>query len=409
MDGLPDLVRGGPVAAVLVTGDLRLAASGTVTELHDGEVLAFGHSFLGMGPVSVPMAKSEVVMVMPSAYSSFKISNMGEIIGAFEQDQLSGIRGTVGAEAPMVPLTLEIGGLRERRYEMRLAAVPQLMPALVAAALIGSLETTSYANGPQGIDVTATFRLKDWDDLTVRQSFDGASAGAEASSYLVGMASYLSGNDLERVVIEGIDVQVEQTARPHGATLVSAHAERTLVRPGETVRLHLALRGFEGHTFRRTVEVPIAEDLPAGRLTLLVGDGASADAARLQLVPTSPVSFPQALSQLRSYHSRQELVVLQVFRDAGLATGGSALPRLPGSIRAIWDASASGGAQELRLAVVESVAETLSFPLEGLVRIDLQVERRRPLTAAGAGEAASADGDGTTRATTRGTTQENDT
>jgi hypothetical protein len=60
-------------------------------------------------------------------------------------------------------------------------------------------------------------------------------------------------------------------------------------------------------------------------------------------------------------------------------------------------------------AVVESVAETLSFPLEGLVRIDLQVERRRPLTAAGAGEAASADGDGTTRATTRGTTQENDT
>lgn len=388
-----ELVAGGPVAAVLVDGDLRLAATGTVTERTGSEVLAFGHPFLGLGPLSLPMASAEILTVLPSNYSSFKISNLGPVVGAFEQDSQAGIRGTLGATAPMVPYTLRIRGLREEEFDMRLAAVPQLVPALVAASTMGGIDTASFSNGPQGLDLEATFDLGEWGELPVRQSFDGPSAAGEAVTHLAAFAGFLTGTPLERVEIAGLEATLTQVARPRTAALVGAHAERTVVRPGETVRLNLDFKGYQGETFRRAVQVAVPEDLPAGRLVMLVGDGESADAARLALEPAEPVTFAQALALLRSFHSKRELVVLQVFRGNGLAVAGNTLPRLPGSVRSIWQAASSGGAKPLAVAVEEVEAEELPFPAEGIVRIDLEVRRREPLVA-DAGEGGEPEGAG---------------
>ncbi|HLE84515.1 MAG TPA: hypothetical protein VJG13_09265, partial [Thermoanaerobaculia bacterium] len=390
-----ELAPGSPVAAVLVDGDLQLAATGTVTERNGAEVLAFGHSFLGMGPLSLPMASSEILTVLPSNYNSFKISNLGPVVGAFEQDSQAGIRGRLGAEAPMIPYTLRVQGLREQEFRMRLAAVPLLVPALVAAATVGGLDSATFANGPQGIDLEATFRLGGrWGELPVRQSFDGPNAAHEAAGYLVAFAGFLSSTPLERVEIAGLEVTLTQTARPRTAALVSAHAERSVVRPGDRVRLNLEFKGYQGEAFRRALEVTVPEDLPAGPLILLVADGESADAARLGLQPADPTTFAQALDLLRSFHSKRELVVLQVFPGAGLSVAGSALPRLPGSIRSIWQTGAAGSARPLAVAVEEVASESLAFPAEGIARIDLEVRRREPMGAEGEAGAAEDGGDG---------------
>ncbi|MGD2116195.1 MAG: SpoIVB peptidase S55 domain-containing protein [Acidobacteriota bacterium] len=387
-----ELVTGGPVAAVLVEGDLQLAATGTVTERHDEEVLAFGHAFLGLGPLSVPMASAEILTVLPSRYNSFKISNLGPVVGAFEQDAQSGIRGRMGAEAPMIPFDLRVEGVRTREYSMRIVALPQLVPALVAAATIGGLEAASFSGGLQGIDLDATFHLKEWGDLSVRQSFDGSSAVAGASAHLVSIAAYLTQNDLQEVEIEGIDVSIHQSPRPRLATLVAAHADRTVVRPGDRVKINLQLKGYKGETFRRTAEVRVPEDTSAGSLYLMVGDGASIDAARLALEPAEPVTFAQALEMLRSYHSNRQLMVLRVVRASGLSVEGNTLPRLPGSVQSIWKAAASGSAKPLALAVTPVEVGELPFPAEGLVRIDLEVRRREPVPGEPGSAASDRDG-----------------
>lgn len=390
-DDAAPLVPGAPVGAVLVDGDLQLAATGTVTERSGEEVLAFGHSFLGLGPLSVPMAAAEVLTVLPSNYNSFKISNLGPVVGAFEQDSQAGIRGRLGATAPMIPFDLRVRGLREQDFRMRIAAVPQLVPALVAAATVGGLDSATFSNGPHGLDLEARFDLGEWGELPVRQSFDGPSAAAAAASHLVAFAAYLVQNPLEAVEIEGIEATLTQTARPRTATLVAAHAERTVVRPGESVRLNLDFKRHRGEMFRKSLEVAVPEDLPAGRLSMLVGDGESADATRLALLPAQPVTFPQALEVLRSFHSKRDLMVLQVFQGSGVSVAGDTLPRLPGSIQSVWKAAASGSALPLRLAVQSVAAESLPFPASGIVRIDLEVRRRAPLVAeeaGGGGEAA---------------------
>ena len=115
--------------------------------------------------------------------------------------------------------------------------------------------------------------------------------------------------------------------------------------------------------------------LPDGRYSFLVGDGASADAARLALAPAPPARIEQALEFLRSLHSSRDLVVLGVLSGAGLSTGGEVLPRLPGSMRSIWGAMGSKSATVVRNAIVQNEAHRRDRPLAGLLRIDVEIRR----------------------------------
>jgi hypothetical protein len=377
-----DLVLGGSVAAVLVDGDFELAAVGTVTDRYGDQVLAFGHPFLGLGAVRVPMATSEVVTVLSSQYSSFKISNIGDIVGAFEQDRQVGIQGRIGQTAHMIPLALHITGAglaAPRDFHMRVAEVPQFTPMLLGSSLLAGLESTSYAAGPQGLDMAAHFRLAGHGDLEVRQSFDGENAGTEAATFILALAGYLANNPFEKVRFEDVAVDLTQAPQPRSATLVGAIAEHTLVHPGERVGLNLDLVAYRGERFRRALHVDLPQDLPDGRYSLVVGDGASIDATRLSLEPAAPVTFAQALRLLRSLHSRRDLVVLGIYAGPGLAVAGEVMPRLPGSVRSLWNAASSGSAAALRTTIAQEVREAMDVPVDGLVKVDLEVRRREPV------------------------------
>ncbi len=380
-----DLAPGKSVSVVLVDGDFELAANGTVTDHYGDHVLAFGHPFLGLGPVRVPMAAAEVVTVLSSANSSFKISNTGPIVGAFEQDRQLGIQGRIGATAPMVPMALHVaaqGGEKARDFHMRLADLPEFIPLLVGSTVLGGIESASYSTGQQSLELTAHLHLQKYGDLEVRQSFDGENAGTDASSFLLTMVNYLTQNPLQKVNLESVDVSVTQTDRPRVASLVGANADRSVVRPGQRVTLSLDLVAFRGDRFHHSLAVDLPPDLPVGRYSLLVGDGSSIDAARIALEPADPQSFPQALEMLRSFHSRRDLMVLGVYAGAGLSVAGEVMPRLPGSVRSLWGAAGSGSVVGLRSTIAQEQRERMAMPITGLVRVDLEVRRKEPLSGA---------------------------
>ena len=104
---------GDSVAGILISGDLSATGTGTVTYNDGKHVLAFGHPFMNLGPVDMPMAKSEVVMTLASSYQPNKLPNTTDVVGALHQDRFSGIMGELGAEAPMVPVHLKLRSLDE--------------------------------------------------------------------------------------------------------------------------------------------------------------------------------------------------------------------------------------------------------------------------------------------------------
>ena len=394
------LAPGSAVAAVLVDGDLRLAATGTVTERRGDSVTAFGHPFLGLGPIRLPMATSQVVTVVANQSNSFKVANLGPAVGAFEQDRLLGIEGRLGAEAPMLPVTVHVGGEAgvPRVYHMRVAAVPQITPVLVAISTLGSLDAASYSSGRQGLDLTATFHLEHYGDLTFQQSFDGDGAASGAVTSLLAYTGFLVQNEFEGVSLDGVDVEVRQAREPRTLTLVGAHAERTVLEPGDPVTVNLDLVPYRGARERRSLRFRLPEDLPDGRYYLFVGDGSSVDKARTMIEKADPVTFPQALRLLRGLHSRRDLVALGVIAGRGLSVAGEVMPRLPGSVSSLWRAAASGSATPLKLAVAQQHVEALDQPLDGAVRIDLEIRRREPVTAeagspAEGGEEGASDSD----------------
>lgn len=382
-----DLEPGGVVAGVLMDGDLTMTVTGTVTERHGDEILAFGHSFLGLGGMRLPMATAEIVTVISNVMSSFKIGNIGPVVGAFDQDRLAGMRGRVGLEARTIPMRVAIRGAATRNYDLRLAELPSLSPTLMAIGLLESVNAASFSGGTQGVDLTARFVLDGHDDLLLEQSFDGFNAPTTTAIYLLSLAGYVMQNPLADVSIERVEVDLVQSTKPRAATLVGAHAERTQIHPGDRVKLNLDFVPYRGEPFRRSVEISTPADLPAGRYFVFVGDGSSIDAARLLMEPAQPQSFDQALDLLRSFHSRQDLAILGVYRGKGLVVAGEAMPRLPGSVRSLWQAASTLSATPLSLAIAQQQAERLERPIDGLVRIDLEVLRREPLGDAEKGEA----------------------
>jgi len=371
--GVADLVPGGAVSGVILDGDFRLGATGTVTDRGGDSLLAFGHAFLGAGPVSIPMAPAEVVTILSNQYNSFKIANIGPIVGAVEQDRRSGIQGRIGAAAPMFPIVVKVHGEREREYHMRIADVPDLVPGMVGTAALASLEAASRTAGGQSLDLSARISIAGQGELAVRQSFDGDNSTNEAVGYLLAIASYLAQNDLERIRIEGIEIDFDQASAPRGLSIDGAHAERTVVRPGDSVRLQVDLRAFRGATSRRALDVVLPKDLGPGRYSVWVGDGASIDAARLQLEPATPETLPQALALLGSFHTRRELAAIVSLPQSGVVAGGATMPQLPGSVRSLWGAGGAGLGTPFSGAVIARAALPLDAPASGLVKIEVEV------------------------------------
>lgn len=370
-----ELVPGSAVAALMVQGDLSLAGHGTVTDRHGDEILAFGHPMFALGPVDLPLATSEVVTVLSSAINSFKLSNAGAVIGSFDQDRQAGVRGRLGRIAPTTPLRVELGGLAQHEYHMRVANIPQMRPVLIAVSALGALDSGSYSGGSQGLDLYAEFTLPDYQNLVLRQSFDGEQAGMQSILYLLNFALYLENTTLAQVDIAAVDVELDQVDRPRSAALVAAHPERRRVAPGATVPVILELQAFRGERYRERFDVEIPEHAGDGRYVVILGDGTSMDAVRLAVEQSAPQSIEQVLSFLGSLHSRRQLQAFGLASGSGLALAGEALPDLPDSMRSVFNAAATPAQVPLNLTIVHEQLTTLERPIDGVARIDFQVER----------------------------------
>jgi hypothetical protein len=130
------------------------------------------------------------------------------------------------------------------------------------------------------------------------------------SGRLIAISSYLTFNPHQAVSYEGIDLALEPHSEPRAATLLAVRPDRVVVRPGEQVGVEVTLAPFRGSPVRRRLDVQLPADLAPGKYSLLVGDGASVDGARLEIEPVIPGSLDQALAVLGGLASRCELALL---------------------------------------------------------------------------------------------------
>lgn len=366
---------GSPISTVLLSGDMLLAATGTVTWVDGDSVLAFGHPFLSMGPIDMPMARADVLTVLPSVYRSFKFSDTGAVIGSVTQDRSTGILGTFGTRAAMVPITVRISSddVPAQTYKFEAVHNSMLTPVLAAIAIDNVLTTLEKRSGERTLVWKSAIRTPGrdvrWDTV-----FSGLQAREEAVTSLALLANYLMANEFRDLSILGVDVEIRHSDRLQSGRIVNVEAGKERFRAGERIPIRVDVVDFRGGSRRVSLDLDVPKDTPPGPLTVFIGDGNAATAYDLSVYPADPQSLDQVLDFLSRMRPPNSLNLIAYRRASGAVVAGEPLAALPPSVAALLRDRGPGDATpDLAYLRLQSRSIEQPVPIRGSVQLNLEV------------------------------------
>jgi hypothetical protein len=366
---------GSSLSTVLLSGDMLLAATGTVTWVEGDSLLAFGHPFLSMGPIDMPMARADVLTVLPSVYRSFKFADTGPVFGSVTQDRSTGILGTFGTRAKMVPITVRISSeeLPVQTYRFEAVHNSMLTPVLAAIAIDNVLTTLEKRAGERTLVWKSSIRTPErdvrWDTV-----FSGLAAREEAVTSLALITNYLMANEFRDLPILGVYVEIAHSDRLQSGRIVNVEPTKERFRAGERVPIRVDVVDFRGGSRRVMLDLDVPRDTPPGPLTVFIGDGNAATAYDLAVYPANPQSLDQVLDFLARMRPPNSLNLIAYRRAPGAVVAGEALAALPPSVTALLrDRGPGDGTPNLSYLRLQSRSLEQPVPITGSVQLNLEV------------------------------------
>ncbi len=140
---------GGMISVQLMSGDMSISADGTVTYIDGKHVYAFGHRFLDGGTTELPFARSEVLAVVPTLNTSFKLSVPKEWVGTITSDRSTGVAGEIGRAAHTIPVTISVQSSVMGAHEYHVSVVDDRLftPFITQTAIFSAIDATERAVG----------------------------------------------------------------------------------------------------------------------------------------------------------------------------------------------------------------------------------------------------------------------
>jgi hypothetical protein len=381
----PDGVRqdgrlrpGDPVGVALMSGDLELGATGTVTDVDGDRVYAFGHPFYGLGPTQFPMTRAYVHTLLPSLLSSMKIASTGEVIGTVQQDRATTIAGTLGPGPALIPIRLSLTSERGTRETFNMAMVDDQLftPLLAYLSILNTLTSYERQNGAASYVVRGTAEVRNHGSVSFEDLFTGDQPSVGAAAYVVGPINFLLRNAFEDVELEGLTLEIDASEQARTATLERVWIDG-VPRAGSTVDVKMLLRTYRGEEITETLPVEIPPNA-RGSVSIMVTDGTRLsqwEARELQIQPLQTRGLPQMMRVLNNARKNNRLYVRLLGRDGGAVVKGESLPSLPPSVLAVMESDRNGGSfrplqnamlGEWELAIGHAVigSRTLTLPIE---------------------------------------------
>jgi SpoIVB peptidase S55 len=336
------LVPGSAVSAIMVRGDMDVAATCTVTYMDKDHLLACGHPLTQYGMVDMPMTKANVVATLASPMNAFKIVNTTEPVGAFVQDRHTGILGRFGREPQMIPVTLSIhgpSGPREYHYEVLNNAklTPLMMMATVYNALMGmnqyGEETTYRMNGK--------IHVNGFSDVRMTNMFSPVDATPTAYAVAMSLGEHFGriyDNPFEAPSIGGVNLEFDLERERHSAVLESARTDVTEARPGDEITIEAVLRPYRGERFVRRIPVRVPTSVPKGTLRILVSDAETLDHAH-KGTPTMGrrLDLNSTIELLNKEHLNDHLYVSLLEANPQATVEDKVMPAVPLSVMNVME------------------------------------------------------------------------
>lgn len=376
----PRLRPGDPIGVALMSGDLEIGATGTVTDVDGDKVYAFGHPFYGLGPTQFPLTRAYVHVVLPSLQASQKIASTGDVIGTISQDRATTIAGTLGKGPAMIPLRLTLKNEERgfsRTFNISMVNDELFTPILAYMSIVNTLQSYERQNGVGTYALRGSASIKNHGAISFEDLFTGDQPSTGAASSVVGPINFLLRNAFEDVEFEGLTLEVDASEQPRSAILERAWVDGTRVKAGTTVDLKVLLRTYRGEQITKSVPVQIPANA-TGSVSIMVADAprlSQWEARELQVQPAQTRGIPQMIRLLNDARKNNRLYVRLITRDGGAVVRGESLAALPPSVLAVIESDRNGGSfrplQSALMGEWEIVtghavtgSRTLTLPLE---------------------------------------------
>jgi hypothetical protein len=329
------LAPGACLAVPLVAGDISIDVIGTVTEVRGDEVYGFGHAFLGYGVVDLPMATGEVHTVMSSMMRSFKVATSAKIVGSLTIDESAAVRGKLGVEARMIPLTIKVSRYNDsqlRRYNCRIANNRLLTPLLLRAAISSAV----LVQGDLPPDNTLQYKGVVELDGAGPVVFENVSTGFELAEMMrdsVSPVALLMNNPYRQVRIKSFDLDVRVNEKNITSAVWSVGLSHSRVKCGEKVDVEVVTESFQAQKRKYSFSFVVPENTPPGTYQLLVCGGYDYGeflrrAVPHRFVPENIDTLVGAMNDILAI-GRDELHCILVLPSGGVALENAELPELP--------------------------------------------------------------------------------
>jgi hypothetical protein len=333
---------GGMIGVQLVSGDVQMAAYGTVSWVEGKRFLAFGHPFLRLGSVELPVVGARVVTAVPSLMRSFKLSKPTAPVGVITQDRSAGVFGLFGRRAPMLPVDLEFTrpGLGVKRFHFEVVRHRQLMAYLVGGALKTLWASQEDATAYRTLIIRdLSISAMEGQEIHLRdQAFSGSGAFDSAADYLTSALELLTNNPYESVSLSAVRMKVEVLPGNRTAAIESAWLDRDAVRPGEDLKLSVRIRPYQERPKVIALSIP-TDQLPPGEVTLWVGGAFDVLKKEAETARDLPRDGASLLRYLERIPNDQSLSVTGVFQEQAAVLQYHRVGGLPPSLESLLRAA----------------------------------------------------------------------
>ncbi len=336
-DEAMELKVGGTLTMPLVTGDINMNVLGTVTEIRGNRVYGFGHSFLGYGPVDLPMASGKVYTVIANVMRSFKLGTAGKIIGAITVDEMTAVSGQIGAEPNMVPMTIRVeryNDAQSRTYNCRIAYNDSMTASLARSAISGAALHMGPLPPEHTIEYSAAIHLED--GQSIRFENVSASMGlVEPMAEIVGSVALLMNNPYKCAKIQSLDFATKIRSDSISSHFWSIDVVDPEVKAGEEIEVNVVIESYLAEKKKYNFKVAVPKNVAAGKYGLMLCGAQEYERFLAKTVPyrfvaTNYQTLVEALKVALNI-DRTKLYCVLVLPPEGITLDKAELPDLPGT------------------------------------------------------------------------------
>jgi hypothetical protein len=337
------LVPGSAVSAVLVRGDMDIAATCTVTYADADKLLACGHPLLQFGNVDLPMSKAEVLATLPSPANAFKIVNTTEPAGTFVQDRHTGILGVFNKEPKMVPVTLTIhGGATDKQVHYEVLNNARITPVAMMVTVFNALHGLNEYGEETTYRLTGRIEVNGYPDVALDNMYSPNDFGQPAAIQLAMSVGDRFGrvfdNAFNAADVRGVHLDMELIRERRGVSLESVHTDVVEARPGDDLTVEAVLRPYRGERIVRHIPIHIPTSASKGLLHVLVSDGDTLDRMRRgPMLAGRKLDVASTIAMLNREHKNDRLYVSLLQSDPEAVVGDKIMPSLPLSVINVMD------------------------------------------------------------------------